>query len=89
MDRLLLEVLGVLIARASGQPLEKFFRERIFEPLGMKDTGFSVPAAKLGRLATCYQMDAATGKLVVFDDARGSRWSRAGTSHTRPRGPLE
>ena len=70
------EVLGVLIARASGQPLEKFFRERIFEPLGMKDTGFSVPAAMLGRLATCYQIDAATGKLVVLDEARGGRWSR-------------
>ena len=48
------DVLGVLIARASGQPLETFFRERIFEPLGMKDTGFSVPAAKLDRLATSY-----------------------------------
>ena len=44
-------VLGVLIARASGQPLETFLRERIFEPLGMRDTGFSVPAAKLDRLA--------------------------------------
>ena len=33
------DVLGVLIARASGQPLETFLRERIFEPLGMKDTG--------------------------------------------------
>jgi len=42
----------------------------------MKDTGFSVPAAKLGRLATCYQWDAATGKLFVFDEARGGRWSR-------------
>ena len=41
-----LDVLGVLIARASGQPLETFLSERIFEPLGMKDTGFSVPAAK-------------------------------------------
>ena len=46
------DVLGVLIARASGQPLETFLRERIFEPLGMKDTGFSVPAAKIDRLAT-------------------------------------
>ena len=48
------DVLGVLIARASGQPLETFFRERIFEPLGMKDTGFSVPAAQLDRFATSY-----------------------------------
>src|SRR6266704_835248 len=45
------DVLGVLIARASGQPLETFFRERIFEPLGMEDTGFSVPATKLERFA--------------------------------------
>src|SRR5579885_2520910 len=37
------DVLGVLIARASGQPLETFLRERLFEPLGMKDTSFSVP----------------------------------------------
>jgi CubicO group peptidase (beta-lactamase class C family) len=70
------EILGVLIARASGQKLETFFRERIFVPLGMKDTGFSVPEAKLDRLATCYQIDAATGRLVVFDEARGSRWAR-------------
>ena len=70
------EVLGVLIARASGRPLERFFRERIFEPLGMKDTGFSVPAAKLDRLAAAYQLDPTTGRLIVFDDAPGSRWSR-------------
>ena len=70
------DVLGVLIGRASGQPFEKFLGERIFDPLGMKDTAFSVPPAKLGRLATCYQADPANGKLAVFDDARGSRWSR-------------
>ena len=51
------DVLGVLIARASSQPLETFLRERIFEPLGMKDTGFSVPATKIDRLATSYQGD--------------------------------
>jgi CubicO group peptidase (beta-lactamase class C family) len=70
------DVLGVLITRASGQPLGKFLHERIFEPLGMKDTGFSVPAANLGRLATCYYFDPASRKLVVFDEARGGRWSR-------------
>jgi CubicO group peptidase (beta-lactamase class C family) len=70
------EVLGVLIARASGKPLETFFRERIFEPLGMKDTGFSVPAAKLGRLASCYWTNPQTGAVDLFDDARDSRWSR-------------
>jgi CubicO group peptidase (beta-lactamase class C family) len=70
------EVLGVLIARASGQPLEAFFRERIFDPLGMKDTGFSVPAAKLGRLASAYWTNPRTGALDFFDDARDSRWNR-------------
>jgi CubicO group peptidase (beta-lactamase class C family) len=38
------DVLGVLIERASGQPFETFLHERIFDPLGMSDTGFSVPA---------------------------------------------
>jgi CubicO group peptidase (beta-lactamase class C family) len=70
------EVLGVLVARASGQPLETFLRERIFEPLGMKDTGFQVPAAKLGRLASCYWTNPQTGKLDLLDGARNSRWSR-------------
>ena len=45
-------VLSVLIARAAGQSLGDFMRERLFEPLGMKDTGFSVPADKIDRLAT-------------------------------------
>jgi CubicO group peptidase (beta-lactamase class C family) len=43
------EVLGVLIARASGMPLGRFFQERIFDPLGMRDTGFSVPPSNIGR----------------------------------------
>ena len=70
------DVLNVLLARASGQPLETFLRQRIFEPLDMKDTGFSVSSAKLDRLATCYQTDAATGRLAVFDEARNGLWSR-------------
>jgi CubicO group peptidase (beta-lactamase class C family) len=70
------DVLGVLIARAAGQEFETFLRERIFEPLGMKDTGFSVPAAKLDRLATSYWTNAETGALEVFDEAAGGQWSR-------------
>jgi CubicO group peptidase (beta-lactamase class C family) len=70
------DVLGVLIARASDQPLETFFRERIFEPLGMKDTGFSVPAAKLHRLAASYSTNPETGALELYDDAVGGQWSR-------------
>jgi CubicO group peptidase (beta-lactamase class C family) len=70
------DILGVLIARASGQTFENFLRERILEPLGMKDTGFSVPQAKLDRLATCYWTDPKTGKPVVYDEARGGRFAR-------------
>jgi CubicO group peptidase (beta-lactamase class C family) len=70
------DVLGVLIERASGRPLETFFRERVFEPLGMKDTGFSVPAAKLNRLASSYMVNPETGTLAIYDDADGSQWAR-------------
>ena len=69
-------VLGVLIARAAGQPLETFLRERLFEPLGMKDTGFTVPAAKLDRLATSYWASAETGALELHDGVQDSQWSR-------------
>jgi CubicO group peptidase (beta-lactamase class C family) len=70
------DVLGVLIARAAGKPLETFLRERIFEPLGMKDTAFSVPAAKLDRLATAYSVNIETGALELYDEAKGGQWSR-------------
>jgi CubicO group peptidase (beta-lactamase class C family) len=69
-------VLGVLIARASGQRLEAFMRERIFEPLGMRDTAFSVPADKLDRLAACYQVNPGTGALELVDGVDDSQWSR-------------
>ena len=69
-------VLGVLIARASGTPFEAFLRERIFEPLGMKDTGFHVPAEKLDRLVSAYWPNAKTGALDVYDDAGDSQWGR-------------
>jgi CubicO group peptidase (beta-lactamase class C family) len=70
------EVLSVLIARASGQAFDVFLQERLFEPLGMKDTGFSVPAGKLDRLATSYMPNPQTGALEVYDPAAGGDWSR-------------
>jgi len=69
------DVTGVLVARATGMSFGDALRERIFEPLGMKDTAFSVPAASLGRLATAYKRDDATGELVVADAPDGY-WSR-------------
>jgi CubicO group peptidase (beta-lactamase class C family) len=71
------DILGVLIARVAGRTLEAFLRERIFAPLGMKDTAFSVPEAKLDRLASCYRRDPATGGLALYDQARGGRFARA------------
>ena len=70
------DILGVLIARASGHAFDVFLRERIFEPLGMKDTGFSVPAADLGRLATAYWTSPSTGEVEVYDPAEGGQWSQ-------------
>jgi CubicO group peptidase (beta-lactamase class C family) len=70
------DVLGVLIARASGQPFETFLRERVFEPLGMKDTGFSVPDGEIGRLSASYQVNWKTAELEVYDPAEGGQWSR-------------
>jgi CubicO group peptidase (beta-lactamase class C family) len=66
------QILGVLVARAAGQPVDAFYRERIFEPLGMNDTGFRVPESELHRLVPCYQQ--ADGALVPFDDE--GQWSR-------------
>ena len=69
------EILGVLIARAAGQPFETFLRERIFEPLGMRDTGFAVPASDLSRFGPCYSTNPPTGARQVYDPREG-QWSR-------------
>ncbi len=69
------EVLGVFISRLAGQSFEAFLRERLFEPLGMRDTGFWVPPDKLERFASCYQSGAPGEPLAPFDDARDSQWS--------------
>src|SRR5438128_3158805 len=58
-------VLSVLVARASRQRLADLFRTRIFEPLGMKDTGFSISAAQSRRLPNYYQTNYKTGKLQL------------------------
>jgi CubicO group peptidase (beta-lactamase class C family) len=69
------QVLGVLLARACGRDLESVLRERIFEPLGMIDTGFTVPTEQLSRLTTAYRPNPETGELSVLDDAAHSWWS--------------
>ncbi len=67
----------MLVARASGQPFDEFLAERVFAPLGMVDTGFHVPAAKLDRFGACFGFDAATGESgpgAVYDPADG-QWA--------------
>ncbi|MEV0118196.1 serine hydrolase domain-containing protein [Streptomyces sp. NPDC050844] len=65
---------GVLISRVTGRPLPDFLAERIFEPLGMTDTAFAVPPAKLDRF-TAYYGAAPEGGLTLLDAADG-QWSR-------------
>jgi CubicO group peptidase (beta-lactamase class C family) len=60
------DVLGLLVERVSGMPFAEFLQQRIVAPLGMKDTAFFVPEAKLARLATNYATNA-QGELAVFD----------------------
>lgn len=68
------ELQSVLIARATGTPLPRFLAERLFEPLGMTDTGFEVPAAKRDRFATLYRTDPETGALALADRPEG-KWT--------------
>lgn len=68
------DVLGVLIARAAGQPFETFLAERIFEPLGMADTGFAVPAPELARFGPAFWLGVPSGDREVYDPTDG-QWS--------------
>lgn len=70
------DLLGVLVARVTGQPFETFLRERVFDPLGMKDTGFHVPADEIDRLPTLYAPDPRTGEFHVWDEPASGRWSQ-------------
>ncbi|MER7702202.1 serine hydrolase domain-containing protein [Kitasatospora sp. NPDC097605] len=70
------DVLGVLVARVTGQPFEAFLHERVFGPLGMRDTGFHVPADKIDRLPPLYAPDPETGEFHVWDEPASGRWSR-------------
>jgi CubicO group peptidase (beta-lactamase class C family) len=64
---------GALVARVTGRPLGEVMTERLFEPLGMADTGFSVAAGELGRL-TSYYRGVPTGGLQLVDPP-GGEWS--------------
>jgi CubicO group peptidase (beta-lactamase class C family) len=66
------DVLGAVLEKASGQPLDVFLAQRIFGPLGMKDTGFSVDAAKHGRIAEPFEVDPDTKAPARVADVRNA-----------------
>jgi CubicO group peptidase (beta-lactamase class C family) len=65
-------ILGVLLARASGQSLPELLQRRIFEPLGMRSTGFYVPESQRKRLVTAYRPEG--GRSIRYDDPAHSAW---------------
>jgi CubicO group peptidase (beta-lactamase class C family) len=65
------DVLGILLARAAGRPLDRFLAEELFKPLGMVDTGFWTEA--IDRLGACHRQDE-HGRHVVHDPPNG-QWS--------------
>ena len=67
------DVCGALVEIISDQPFEAFLRERIFEPLGMTDTGFSVTDENLDRFAACY-MRSMDKKVLLEDDPETSQY---------------
>jgi CubicO group peptidase (beta-lactamase class C family) len=68
--------LGVLVARAAKQKLADFFRARIFEPLGMKDTGFWMAIEKTERLPSQYMTNSQTGKMELQTRTGPSLWTK-------------
>jgi CubicO group peptidase (beta-lactamase class C family) len=65
------DVVGYLVGRISGMPFEQFLKERIFNPLGMNDTDFFVPADKAHRFAACYSADPKGGFNPLATERKG------------------
>jgi CubicO group peptidase (beta-lactamase class C family) len=71
-----IHVVGVLLERAVGMPLERVLQRLIFEPLGMVDTSFTVTPDRLDRLTTAYMPDPDSGAVEVLDGVEDSYWRR-------------
>jgi CubicO group peptidase (beta-lactamase class C family) len=78
MYSLATDVCGALVERISGKPLEQYFREVIFEPLGMVDTAFQVAPDKASRFAANYQRNA-DKTTSLFDDPTTSDYLKTPT----------
>ncbi len=72
------DVLGYLVQVITGKRLDAFFQERIFDPLGMADTGFHVPDEKIGRFAACYEVRP-DERMALFDGVETSSYRREPT----------
>ncbi|MCX3060282.1 serine hydrolase domain-containing protein [Streptomyces beihaiensis] len=69
------DIQGVLVSRVTGRPLPQYLDERIFRPLGMRDTGFVVPAHRRSRLASLYAPTPEGGARLA--DAPDGQWNSA------------
>lgn len=69
------DVLGVVVERLSGVDLGAFFAERIFAPLGMRDTFFELPEYKAGRMTDAWQLGP-DRQLSLYDRGARSGWRR-------------
>jgi CubicO group peptidase (beta-lactamase class C family) len=65
------DVLGYLVGKISGIPFEQFLKDRLFDPLGMVDTGFHVPEGQEHRFVACYALNE-KGERVLQDDPETS-----------------
>ncbi len=74
------DLLGYLVEVVSGKPLDRFFQEEVFTPLGMRDTHFYLPARKADRLVTLY---------AFVDELRVSDGTEADIKLDNPRYPVE
>jgi len=81
------DVLGYLVEVVSGMPLDKFLEERIFNPLGMKDSAFFLSDEQASRLATAYTYDSAKGLQPILDKQVIQEGTFAYTADYPYRGP--
>ena len=78
------DLLGLVVQRLSGQPLDEYLGEHIFKPLDMVDTSFVVPADKADRLVPVHRLDRSTRKLSLAE----SGGTAEGVEHPAPKDPF-
>jgi CubicO group peptidase (beta-lactamase class C family) len=69
------DILGAIVERISGQSLSDYFAEHIFGPLGMVDTHFQLPAAKIDRVPDCYMWDPQQ-RMKPYDRGATTAWAK-------------